>query len=141
MSDEVGYGKPPVHSRFQPGTSGNKLGRPKREQSDLAKCVNAVLNAPMEFVEGGRKKVASREEVKLRLLIANAMKGDVKSAEDILYIFGHAQKRKECGSRRVIVTDWMEDFEGQTVEDKARAALGDQSQEAAPPHRTSSRRA
>jgi hypothetical protein len=137
MSDEIGFRKPPVKTRFQPGTSGNKAGRPKREPSDLAKCVTKVLNAPMEFVEGGRKKVATREEVKLRLLIAKAVKGDVKSAEDILYIYGRAQKRGQGSARRVIVTDWLEDFEGQTADDKERAAQVNHCQEIDPsaPHR------
>jgi hypothetical protein len=132
MSDEIGFRKPPVKTRFQPGVSGNRSGRPKREQSDLAKCVTNVLNAPMEFVEGGRKKVATREEVKLRLLIAKALKGDVKAAEDILYIYGRAQSRREGDTQRVIVTDWLEDFEGQTAEDKERAVQGDHGQEIDP---------
>ena len=29
--DKVGYGKPPKHSRFQPGRSGNPRGRPKKK--------------------------------------------------------------------------------------------------------------
>ena len=132
MSDEIGFRKPPVKTRFQPGVSGNRSGRPKREPSDLAKCVTNVLNAPMEFVEGGRKKVATREEVKLRLLIAKAVKGDVKSAEDILYIYGRAQKRGQGSAQRVVVTDWLEDFEGQTAEDKKRAAQSDHDAEGDP---------
>ena len=30
---DVGYGKPPVHSRFKPGQSGNSRGRPKGRKS------------------------------------------------------------------------------------------------------------
>ncbi|MEI9930299.1 MAG: DUF5681 domain-containing protein [Rhizomicrobium sp.] len=132
MSDEIGFRKPPVKTRFQPGVSGNRSGRPKRKQSDLAKCVTNVLNAPMEFVEGGRKKIATREEVKLRLLIAKAVKGDVKAAEDILYVYGRAQSRREGGMQRIVVTDWLEDFDGQTAEDKERVAQGDHGPEIDP---------
>jgi hypothetical protein len=132
MSDEIGFRTPPVKTRFQPGTSGNRSGRPKREPSDLAKCVTKVLNAPMEFVEGGRKKVATREEVKLRLIVAGAMRGDVRAAEQMLYIYGRAEKRRESGTRRVIVTDWLEDFEGQTAEDKERAVQCDHGAEGEP---------
>ena len=37
--DKVGYCKPPKHSQFQPGQSGNSRGRPKKNRSleDLLK--------------------------------------------------------------------------------------------------------
>ena len=31
--DKVGYCKPPKHSRFKPGQSGNPLGRPRKNRS------------------------------------------------------------------------------------------------------------
>jgi hypothetical protein len=34
---EVGYGKPPVHTRFRKGQSGNPSGRPKRNSTERAK--------------------------------------------------------------------------------------------------------
>jgi hypothetical protein len=34
---EVGYGKPPVHTRFRKGQSGNPSGRPKRKATERAK--------------------------------------------------------------------------------------------------------
>ncbi len=94
----------------------------------------------MEFVERGRKKVASREEVKLRLLIASAVRGDVNAAEDILYIYGRAQKCGQGSAQRVVVIDWLEDFEGQTAEDKARAARADHGGEIDPSTSNTSRR-
>ncbi len=42
---EVGRGRPPLHSRFKPGQSGNPTERPKRRQSfkmDIADALNAA---------------------------------------------------------------------------------------------------
>src|SRR5215208_7957735 len=36
---EVGYGKPPVHSRFRKGQSGNPSGRPRRKSTERAKDI------------------------------------------------------------------------------------------------------
>jgi hypothetical protein len=46
---KVGYGKPPLHSRFQPGQSGNPAGRPKGRQTlarDLYEELQETIAAP-----------------------------------------------------------------------------------------------
>ena len=39
----VGYGKPPLHTRFRKGRSGNPRGRPKRA-TDLASLLSRALD-------------------------------------------------------------------------------------------------
>ena len=51
MSD-VGYGKPPLHSRFQKGKSGNAKGRPKGSCNTL-KLLNDVLEQKITIVQEG----------------------------------------------------------------------------------------
>ena len=65
MSD-VGYGKPPLHSRFQKGKSGNAKGRPKGSCNTL-KLLNDVL-------EQISKKLAM-----LTQLVNAAVKGEIKA--------------------------------------------------------------
>jgi len=38
-SYDVGYGKPPIHSRFCKGQSGNPSGRPRRKSTERAKDI------------------------------------------------------------------------------------------------------
>ena len=49
----VGYGRPPLHSRFKPGRSGNPKGRAKQSRN-LRTIVQQVLREDMPIREGGR---------------------------------------------------------------------------------------
>ena len=52
-SFEVGYGRPPLHSRFKPGQSGNPKGRAKQSRN-MRTIVQQVLSENMQIREGGR---------------------------------------------------------------------------------------
>jgi len=54
MDYEVGYGRPPIHSRFKKGQSGNPAGRTKEPTTFLA-TLNKALSKPINLVEDGRK--------------------------------------------------------------------------------------
>ena len=61
MTDyEVGYGKPPKHSRFKKGVSPNPEGRRKRKPLPAGDIINDALNAPAEYRERGKTKKATR---------------------------------------------------------------------------------
>jgi hypothetical protein len=71
-SYEIGYGKPPVSGRFRPGVSGNPKGCPKRRPTPLAERIKTMLNAPVEYRERGRTKVATYRELSLKMLVDKA---------------------------------------------------------------------
>ena len=51
----VGYGNPPVHTRFKPGQSGNPKGR-RKGQRNIRTVVNEALNQPITIREGNIKR-------------------------------------------------------------------------------------
>src|SRR5437868_5464345 len=71
----VGYGRPPVSTRFKPGQSGNPKGRPKGKKNMFA-LLQGALDKQIPIREGGSvRKVPTREAIILAL-ISRALKGD-----------------------------------------------------------------
>jgi hypothetical protein len=113
-----GYGKPPKHSRFKPGVSGNPLGRPKRKASTIGEAINGVLNSPAEYFEGGRPRRTTRQELAVRALTKDALRGDVRAAEMLLKLRAHAQSSGNVDNEIVHLHNWLPDQPGQTAEQK-----------------------
>jgi Family of unknown function (DUF5681) len=80
---EVGYGKPPRHTRFEPGRSGNPRGRPpgaKNMKTLLSKALNELV---LVTEPGGRRKVSKREAIVTQLVNRSA-KADYKAIQILL---------------------------------------------------------
>jgi hypothetical protein len=116
-----GSRNPPTHSRFKKGVSGNWKGRPKREALVFGDIISKVQNTLTAYREGGRTKWASRLELALKKLVNSALKGDARSAEELFKLRAKASRNSDARSQKIIVEDWIPDFEGQTGEQKTRA--------------------
>ena len=79
----VGYKKPPRHSRFQPGQSGNPRGRQKGVRN-LAVDVKRTLEVPVRLNEQGKARRVSTQEAALLRLREKALKGDPRSLAQFL---------------------------------------------------------
>lgn len=79
----VGFGRPPVHSRFPAGISGNPKGRPKRSKN-LKTIIQSVLNAPIPIREGDKRRTVSKVEAVVLRQVEGALKGDGKAALAVL---------------------------------------------------------
>jgi hypothetical protein len=80
---EVGYGKPPTHSRFRPGRSGNPAGRRKGVRN-LKTDVMRMLRTPVKVKEGGRTRTRSTQEAALMLVRSKAFEEHDRSLDRVL---------------------------------------------------------
>ena len=80
---DVGYGKPPKGSRWRPGQSGNPKGRPKKPK-DLETLFEDELNRSIQITENGQTIRATKREVLAKRLVADAIRGDIRSTKLVL---------------------------------------------------------
>jgi hypothetical protein len=74
----VGYKRPPVHSRFKPGQSGNPSGRAKGSQN-LKTLFHKILKEQVSLREGVDVRKVTKAEAIMRSLVVAALKGDTRS--------------------------------------------------------------
>jgi uncharacterized protein DUF5681 len=79
---EVGYGKPPVATRFQKGKSGNPSGQPKKvpQPLDPGMVLQSIDSEEIVVVEKGKRRRMTKAEIDFRQQFAKAIRGDLKAA-------------------------------------------------------------
>jgi predicted DNA-binding ribbon-helix-helix protein len=79
---EVGYGKPPVATRWQKGQSGNPNGKPKRiaQELDPGKILQSIDNEELYAVIDGKRKPMKKAEIHFQQLFTKAIRGDLTVA-------------------------------------------------------------
>ena len=75
---EVGYGKPPKHTRFCKGHSGNPRGRAKNTRN-LKTELRSVLDETLSLSMAGREVKLSARKAMLLALRNKALKGDTRA--------------------------------------------------------------
>jgi hypothetical protein len=80
---EVGRGKPPLHTRFKSGHSGNPKGRPKGVRN-FRTDVQATLKAPVKVTRDGKPRTLSTQEAALLRLREKALSGDARALDRLL---------------------------------------------------------
>ncbi len=83
MADKVGYRRPPKHTRWKKGQSGNPRGRPKGATS-LLEAVLAELSESIQITEGGRVRRITKLQALIKALTNGAIKGDSRAASLVL---------------------------------------------------------
>lgn len=86
---EIGYGRPPKHTRFRKGQSGNPRGRPPTRGA-VKIDLNAILNKPVTVIQDGEARHMPPKEVALRKILKKALtKRDLRS---IIYLLEQFEK-------------------------------------------------
>jgi hypothetical protein len=83
---EVGYRRPPVHSRFKKGRSGNPNGRPKGTKN-LRSDLTEELQEKITVKEGDRAIRVSKQRAVIKVLVTRTLKGDPQAAKNLLNAF------------------------------------------------------
>jgi Family of unknown function (DUF5681) len=79
----VGYGRPPVNTRFKAGQSGNPKGRPKGRKK-MAALLQDALDKRIPIREGEALRKVSRAEAIILALLSKAMRGDAKACATLI---------------------------------------------------------
>ena len=81
--DKVGYGRPPKHTRFKPGQSGNPKGKAKGVRN-VATDVQQTLNAMVRVNADGKPRKMSAQKAVIMRAVEKALKGDSRAAAQVL---------------------------------------------------------
>ncbi len=80
---DVGYGKPPTHTRFAKGQSGNPRGRPKKELDIKAILAGLTEKKVTVLLDNKRVQISSLQAM-LQSNYAKALKGDPRAFDRFL---------------------------------------------------------
>ena len=92
---EVGYGRPPRHTRFEPGRSGNPRGRPNRSKN-LATLLSEALREPVIVTENGRRRKVSKRQAVIKQFVNRSAQGDLKAMQMLLGTMQEIEHRGEA---------------------------------------------
>jgi hypothetical protein len=89
---EIGYKKPPEHTRFKKGHSGNPRGRP-RGAKNLATLVGQALDQKVSVTEQGRRRKVTKREAIITQLVNRSAQADLKATQILLGLIQDIERR------------------------------------------------
>jgi phosphoenolpyruvate carboxylase len=89
---EVGYGRPPIGSRFRKGQSGNPKGR-RKGSLNLATVLEKTLREVVVINEGGKRKTITKLEAAVKQLVNKAATGDLNAFRQLRDLVRSAEDR------------------------------------------------
>lgn len=98
-TNTVGYGSPPLSTRWKPGQSGNPKGRRKGSKS-IETTMAGLLSKSIEIRENGQVRKITIIEALGRALIKKALSGDEKAITRLLEMEGKMQELSRLTEKR-----------------------------------------
>lgn len=102
---DVGFGKPPKHTRFKPGQSGNPNGRRKKKGSSVGATINDAFAERVTVTINGKPQTLTKKELVVEQLIAKILKGNLKALKKLLKIRDHVEASGDYGLVVVQITE------------------------------------
>jgi hypothetical protein len=107
---EIGYGKPPKRTQFQPGVSGNPRGKPRGSKNlrpalredQLVKLIFQEANRKINIREDGRTRKITMAEAILRSLAAKAAQGNRLHQKLFLDLYALSQASERARDERIL---------------------------------------
>src|SRR5262245_58399198 len=116
----VGYGKPPQHSQFQPGKSGNPTGRPKGLRN-FETAVQLLRKRRLKIADGGRNRNVSNQEASLLRLREKALKGDQRSLDKVVELASRYNNEEANG----VIMQELEPADREILDDFKKEVLAE----------------
>jgi Family of unknown function (DUF5681) len=82
-ADAVGYCRPPLHTRFKPGQSGNPKGRPRRHRN-VRTILEETLNQKVKIRGGERTRRVTKLEAFVETTVNGALNRDPKAQASLM---------------------------------------------------------
>ena len=100
----VGRGKPPKHTQFKPGQSGNPGGKRKNEESchDLLK---EEMDRLIAIRENGKTITLSKRKAFVKAVVNGAIQGNPSDEKILLRFIKWDEKPRKNGSLQIIKVD------------------------------------
>ncbi len=94
--EAVGYKRPPQHSQFKKGQSGNPSGRRKgKARPNLIEELDKVLAGRITLSQNGQPKVMSRLAAVALKLVEGTLKNDVHARRDLFTLITNHRLRSD----------------------------------------------
>jgi hypothetical protein len=86
------YRKPPVHTRFRKGQSGNPRGRPTK---NLPALLAAALNEKVTVTENGKRRQVTKREAVIAQLVNKSASAELRATKMLIDMLRDIEKRAE----------------------------------------------
>jgi Family of unknown function (DUF5681) len=89
---KVGRGRPPLHTRFKKGQSGNPRG-PRPRPKDLPALLVAALNEPVVVTANGEPRQITKREAVVAQLVDKSTGADLRATKMLIDMLKDIEKR------------------------------------------------